>query len=214
MSEDGKPDFKFWVFDNIFAGKDTPFETRFLSIGDRLLKARGGELDYMYIVPHTDIRTQDQLDNEEAKRLGEGYEGLILRDPKGPYKYGRSSTKEGWLLKLKRFSDAEAVIIGVQELFENRTVATKDAFGHTERSTHKENLVGKGTLGALLVKRVSDHVEFGIGTGFDAKTRQDLWDRRGTLTGKIVKYKFFDGGSKDAPRFPVFIGFRDPRDMS
>jgi DNA ligase-1 len=35
----------------------------------------------------------------------------------------------------------------------------------------------------------------------------------GTLAGKIAKYKHFEVGVKEAPRFPVFLGFRNPLDM-
>jgi DNA ligase-1 len=208
MSEDGEPDFRFYVFDNIYAGEKTPFRERFLS----LVAMHIDDKFPGRIVWHKDIHNQEQLDEEESLRLGQGYEGLILRDPKGPYKHGRSTSKEGWLLKLKRFSDAEAVVIGVTELMKNDNVATKDAFGHTTRSSHKDNLVGQNTLGALQCE-LPNGIQFNIGTGFSAALRQELWDARGSLIGKIVKYKFFDGGSKDAPRFPVFIGFRDPRDM-
>lgn len=116
------------------------------------------------------------------------------------------------MIKLKRFSDAEAEIIGVQELNKNNNVAERDAFGRTERSSHKANLQPMGTLGALLCK-TAEGIEFAIGTGYTAAMRQEYWNDRKNLVGKFAKYKFFDGGNKDAPRFPVFIGFRDARDM-
>ena len=45
------------------------------------------------------------------KNLNAGYEGLMLRDPNGIYKFGRSSVKENILLKVKEFMDDEAEII-------------------------------------------------------------------------------------------------------
>jgi DNA ligase-1 len=56
-------------------------------------------------------------------------------------------------------------------------------------------------------------VEFDLGTGFTSGQRRDLWVGRGKLKGKLVKYKFQPTGVKDKPRFPVFIGFRDARDL-
>jgi len=35
----------------------------------------------------------------------------MLRHPQSPYKQGRSTPKEAYLLKVKRFSDGEAVIV-------------------------------------------------------------------------------------------------------
>jgi len=211
MSRDGKPEFTFYVFDNIYAGDSTPYRERYYSLSQANLKAPATLLE------HVMINNDAELLAYEADKLNAGLEGLCLRDPNGPYKYGRSSTKQGWLLKLKRFSDSEAEIIGVQELLSNQNVATKDAFGHTERSDHKDNKVPMNTLGALLVRDIKTGVEFAIGTGFDAKTRKELWEQSKTkrgLQGEIVKYKFFNNGIKDAPRFPIFMWFRDPIDMS
>jgi DNA ligase-1 len=52
-----------------------------------------------------------------------------------------------------------------------------------------------------------------VGTGFTADQRADFWSRREQLRGQLVKYKHFPHGVKDAPRHPVFLGFRDPEDM-
>jgi hypothetical protein len=60
-------------------------------------------------------------------------------------------------------------------------------------------------------------VEFSIGTGFDADTRKRIWELYKKDPKKvlktIVKYKFFASGSKEKPRFPVYLGPRDKRDM-
>jgi DNA ligase-1 len=113
---------------------------------------------------------------------------------------------------MKRFSDTEAEIIGYEEKMHNANPATKDAFGRTERSSHQENLVPTGTLGALLVRSDEFTNEFSIGSGFTDELRADLWKRRNQLKGKLVKFKYQPYGVKDVPRFPVFIGIRDPRD--
>jgi hypothetical protein len=73
----------------------------------------------------------------------------MLRDPNGPYKFGRSTRKEGYLLKLKRFCDSEAEVIGVVELMHNGNEAKTNALGRTERSTRKAGKTGMGVLGAL-----------------------------------------------------------------
>jgi DNA ligase-1 len=137
----------------------------------------------------------------------------MLRDPNGRYKFGRSTAKEGILLKVKRFSDAEAVIVGFEERMHNGNPATTDALGHTERSSHKENLTGRGDLGALVVKCELFESEFNIGTGFDDATRKEIWDNRETYLGKVVKFKYQTAGMKDVPRFPVYVGLRHENDL-
>jgi DNA ligase 1 len=209
MSEDGEPNFTFWIFDNYKV--DGGFELRYESL------FKFDNSPHIKIVKHTMIRNHEQLDAYEAKQLDAGLEGVMVRDPQGPYKYGRSSTKEGILLKLKRFEDSEAEIIGVQELLKNENEKTTNALGRSERSSHKANMTPMDTMGCLDVRDLKTKVEFSIGTGFDADTRKRFWKQwkkdPKSLLKTIHKYKFFAGGSKDKPRFPVYIGPRDKRDM-
>jgi DNA ligase-1 len=210
MREDGSPNFTFWVFDRV---PEISSEKMANGYVDRLASIQkfDGE-PHIKVLPHKNIPDMDALDAFEAKQLERGLEGVILRAHKGPYKFGRSSTNEGTLLKLKRYEDSEAEIIGLEQLLSNQNDATTNALGHTERSSHKANMKPMGVLGALNVRDLKTKVEFSIGTGFDADTRKELWEMR-NIIGKIVKYKYFASGSKDKPRFPVFLGFRDKRDM-
>jgi DNA ligase-1 len=58
-----------------------------------------------------------------------------------------------------------------------------------------------------------DKVRFKVGTGFTQAQRDELWGKKAGMVGKIIKFRYFPTGMKDAPRFPTFVGFRDPRDM-
>lgn len=209
MSKEGNPDFLFYVFDDI-------------NVGDRYLFRRAYMLDKIgsdetfRVVPCAQDYAKDA---EELLKLEErytelGYEGLIARDPDSYYKHGRSTLKQGALLKIKRFEDAEAVIIGTEPLYKNNNEKTKDELGYSQRSSHKENKEAQETLGALIVRDTVSGIEFKIGTGFDADTRKSLWQEGEALFGKIVKYKFFPVGVKEKPRHPVWLGFRDARDIS
>ena len=154
----------------------------------------------------------DDVLGYEAECLEDGYEGLILRDPEAPYKNGRSTVKEGYLLKLKRFIDDEATVIGFEERMHNGNVATKNELGRTARSSHKENKRGRGDLGALLL-RTPEGVEFSCGTGLTDSERSEIWANQDRYLGKLAKYKYFPVGVKDLPRHPVFLGWRDVRDL-
>ena len=155
-----------------------------------------------------------QLDAFEQKCIDEGYEGAMIRTPDSPYKCGRSTEKEGWLLKIKRFEDGEAVIVGFEEKMHNQNEAKKDAFGRTDRSTCKDGMVSAGTLGTLLVQDTKTGIEFGVGSGLDDVARDEIWSHRALYLGKIVKYKYQPYGVKEAPRFPVFLGLRHKDDIS
>lgn len=153
----------------------------------------------------------EELAELEAAYLAEGYEGGIIRTLGSTYKFGRSG-KRGPLLKLKRYIDYEAEVVGVVEELHNGNEAKTNALGRTERSSHAENKVGKGTLGALTVRAVNgphEGVEFKVGTGFTAAVRAALWEERGDLVGRVAKIKSFPVGTKDRPRHPVWLGWRD-----
>ncbi len=160
------------------------------------------------------IYEQKALQELAQQHIADGYEGSMLREPSGGYKCGRSTTKQGTLLKLKQFEDTEAVIIGFEELLHNNNEAVKNALGHTERSTHKENRTGGETLGAFVVHPIGEPtLVYKVGTGMTAEQRQQFWDSRSSLKGQLVKVKYFAQGIKNVPRFPVFLGFRDEADL-
>lgn len=198
MTHDGQSAAVFHVFDDFTS--PYPFEDRLRSARDRI----GPLGKRATLVKHQLIHSIGELDDFEESMLALGYEGIMVRDPKGPYKYGRSTTKEGFLLKLKRFEDSEAVVIGVEEEMHNTNEALSDNLGHTKRSKVRSGLIGKGTMGALVVRDVNSGVEFNIGSGFSASDR-----KRTDWVGKVVKYKYFPVGTLHKPRHPVFIGIRE-----
>jgi DNA ligase-1 len=166
------------------------------------------------MVAHKLMMSIEELDAFEADALAEGNEGVMIRSLTGPYKQGRSSEKEQYLLKLKRFCDLEARVVGVEEQQHNDNPAFTNEVGRTARSSAKAGKVGAGVLGKLNVEGISGDyagVRFDVGTGFDAAERQELWIN--PPIGRIVKVKYFPTGGKDLPRHPVYIGWRDGRDM-
>lgn len=203
---DALDDVRFYVFDD-FSKPDSPYLYRRIDTAQR-----AAELGVKVIpVFQTEIHNEAELLEYESISLGAGFEGVMLRSLNGTYKFGRSTLNEGILLKLKRFSDSEAEIIGMVEKMHNENVATVNELGRTARSTAKAGLVPAGTLGALMVRDIHSGVEFEIGTGFDDATRAQLWKDR--PIGELVKYKFFAVGDYDKPRFPVFLGMRDKGDL-
>jgi DNA ligase-1 len=210
MSADGEPDVRFYVFDKVDAKG---------GFAERLQQARNIVTDLesripLVMVPHDKASSAADIAILESAFVEQGYEGMMVRSVDGPYKQGRSTLREGTLLKVKRFTDGEAVVIGFEELETNLNEAFKDELGHTKRSSSKEGKVGAGKLGNFLVRELKTGVEFSIGSGLDMALRERLWAEQDTLVDRIVKYKSFQvAGVKEAPRFPIFIGFRDPSDM-
>lgn len=199
MSGEGLPDFVFHVFDN-FTNPGKQFQERHFSV------TPGAHVER---VPHELMTTMAELLAYERKCLDDGLEGVMLRDPTSPYKFGRSTMREGWLLKMKRRLDSEATIVGFEEQMHNGNEATLDLLGRTERSSHKENMYPKGTLGALLCTWDETGVDFKIGTGFDDSRRQQIWNEQSTWLGAKVRFSYQGTGVNGRPRFPSYEGRRE-----
>lgn len=208
MSHDGDISaMTFHVFDD-FTLPSVEFQHRLRTAADRIKRHK-----LFSIVQHTLIASVDDLLIFEARAVEKGYEGVMLRSLDGPYKHGRSTAREGWLLKLKRFEDSEAVIDDVQEFQHNENEKGADG----KRSSHKAGKRAGGKLGAIVVRDIHTGVQFNIGSGFNERERVNLWENYqnnpANVIGKVVRYKFFPTGSKDKPRFPTFEGFRDKIDL-
>jgi len=216
MSADGEPEFTYYMFDYVKDDLEKPYSERMCDISYWLV--RTGEdtnpgFDNIRVLFPTLIESHNELKIFETKCIDDGFEGVILRTPDSPYKCGRSTAKQEWLLKLKRFCDSEAVILGFGEKLHNDNEATKDNFGHTVRSSHKDNKTPMNTLGQLMVKDIKTEVEFSVGSGFNDELRQEIWDNKNKWLNKIIKYKYFPKGVKDKPRHPIYLGVRDKEDL-
>ena len=200
---------KLFVFDD-FTLPTIPFETRLETAAHRVMDVPG-----FIPVDHYEAEDEEELLALEASFLEMGYEGAMIRDPGGRYKYGRSTTNEGWLLKLKRFEDDEAVVIDAEERMHNANEKTLVRNGKAVRNTKREGKVATGVLGAVRVRNIKTGVIFNVGSGFDDAERHALWQDHadGRLVGRVIKYQYFPTGSKDKPRFPTFKGFRDRGDI-
>lgn len=210
-AHDGTPDVWFHVFDNYTLS--LPFEMRYERTYENLANM---EFKNVRVLNHTKVEDVDALLEYEQKCLDSGYEGVIIRSMDGAYKFGRSTVREGGMLKLKRFVDGEAYVVDIEEEMENKNEAKRNALGRTERSTAKSGLVGKGRAGTLVVVDSKTGVQFRIGSGLTDEDGEFFWKHRKSIvkSGKhMVKYKSFPVGVKDLPRHPVYLGGREEWDL-
>lgn len=206
MSSKGEPDVQYAVFD---AFRDPSLYTR-----GRLEVARvlAEEHPLCHYVHQVHVGTPDLLSMLHSANCDDGYEGTMVRSHDGPYKFGRSTLREGILLKIKPWPDDEAVVTTINEEMANGNEKQQDVFGRAKRSTAAEGKVGKGRMGSLTCSWRG--VEFDLGTGFSALQRQEWWDKRGSLIGATVTFKFQGVGTQGRPRFPVYKGIRHAYDIS
>lgn len=234
MGRAGEPLFQYWVFDYFGKGTDMAYEDRVQWL-QRLRLPRGR---VKLILPVT-VHDEAGLLDFEAKCLAEGHEGVMIRTHDSPYKCGRSTVREQWLLKIKRFSDAEGYVVGFVEAMTNTNEATKDELGHTKRSTAKAGKVGKGHVGAFIMKpcaagKVTEE-DYSFIRANAHRLDQALMNHPylftvsvSTLTkggnhipmveeysylGRMFTYKYQAIGQLVKPRFPVLKGERSGVDV-
>ena len=185
-----------------------PYEDRLAALQNhvKLMQNMVPELaNRVRVIPFVLCKNLDELLHCDTMWLAKGYEGSIIRDPKGFYKEGRSTVREGGLLRIKRFTDGEALVLRVEEGETNNNEATVGLLGQTERSTHQDNMVPNGMVGRLICRDTKTGQEITVAPG-----RMTHEDRTGyfqfpqKLSGQTIKYKFFAKGVKDKPRFPTF----------
>lgn len=164
-------DIRFLVFD--MPKIDEPFEKRMKMI-ETLLKKN--QPKYAQAHEHLPCKDLDHLQKELARIEELGGEGLMLRQPESRYAVGRSIT----LLKVKKFHDAEARVVGHQA----------GAGRH------------KGRLGALLVE-LADGTRFAVGTGFS-----DAQRNAPPALGSTIKFRYQELSDAGVPRFPSYVGVR------
>lgn len=191
----------FHTFDMVVQG--VPYE-------QRRLASMLGSIKYPSIisaVPQLMCHTPEELTQHEQDFVEAGFEGLMTRSIMGFYKFGRSTVREGYLLKLKRFADAEYEVTGFEERMHNANELQTDERGYAKRSSHQENLVGTGFVGSILGRSLT-----GPYAGRDIKVSptgpHTTLAAVQHMLGTTRVYKYFPSGSKDLPRFPTDKGPR------
>ena len=170
---------KFMVFDlpvansNVTTNRASPFDERLKQLR-KIISDLNAE--HIHLVAQYKVQTQEALMKKLDDVVEQGGEGLMLHLGTSFYKGGRSND----LLKVKKYEDAEAVVIA--------------------------HMPGQGKylgmLGALLVE-TTDKKRFKIGTGFSDEERQNP-----PAIGELITYKYYGLTSNGLPRFASFMRIR------
>lgn len=225
----GEPYVLWWLFDYVTV------ETKGLSYEERLkiLQYRILNMEYeaphlfphLRIMPSRVLHSLQELEDYDTENLLAGYEGTVLCGPDMPHKDGRAG-KKLFKWRIKRFVDFEFTVHTVIEGEENQNAAQINELGHTFRSSHQENKVANGMVGAMLGHVLADVFdgdtllfskgqEVRVGAGcLTHEQRRYYFQNQDEFKRLIHKAKFFPKGIKDKPRFPTWQSFRNAEDMS
>ena len=122
----------------------------------------------------------------QSEYLEEGYEGAIVRELDGEYKFGYRSNK---LLKVKNFMDKEYLIAGFT------------------------TGVGRFDGCIVWVCMTEDGQSFKVVPQGTMEERQETYQNADKHIGDWLKVKFFELTDDGIPRFPVGLGIRLTEDM-
>ena len=200
---EGEPDFTFYLFDAI-EGIAEDFATR------RAHAASEHEgAPRISVVEHQHVAGATGLLAWEQHWLAAGYEGLMARLPQGPYKHGRSTMREAYLMKLKRFTDGEARVVKLVPARENLNPLQRDELGRAKRSSAAAGLVDKNMIGVLLCEDPKWGL-ISVAPGIMPHSeRESLWARPRSILGRTIHWRCFGYGVKDAPRFARYYGVKE-----
>jgi len=160
---------QYRVFD--IPGHDKqPFEWRLKKMKEIVEKANS---PYLIFHPHEICRNGEHLMGEMDKVTNAGGEGMMLRQPGSLYEHRRSHA----LLKVKKFHDAEATVIG-----------------------HDRGEGRNAFVTGALVCTMSNGVQFRCGSGLSDADR-----RNPPKIGSKITFRYFEITKGGHPRFPTFV---------
>lgn len=204
---DGPEDIDYYIWDD-FTYPNDPYYLRYERAGNRVadLQAKGRRAILLESVPFASYEGAIEI---SADWESQGAEGGVGKRRDGKYKEGRSTVREHYGLKFKSWEDQEGVITGFEELYSNQNEATLNERGKTTRTSHQENQVPMGTLGAIKFELAAEwpEREGKCGSGYTQKMRDWIWAHRQELIGAPFTFKFQRRGSFEKPRFPIFKRF-------
>lgn len=162
---------------------------------------------------YTPIENAEQAAAYIADCIDLGYEGAIFRDPNALHKHGRATARGNDFWRYKPASAKDCVITGFEEAMENQNEKTTNALGRSERSSHAENKVGKGMIGAFLATDKATGLPIRLGPGSSTHAQRVEWfNNPSEIVGWAGEYVSLDTGVKDQPRQARFLRRREKYD--
>jgi len=201
---------RFYAFDCVT--KDN-FDKSFIERIDALQEIESiDEFENIFVnVNQVILHNSEDIESYFETALHKGYEGLILKDPEGKYKCGRGTIKEGLIYKVKPFVTFDAKIIGVVQATKvdpNADVKINE-LGRSVTSKKKDDRIFIERASAFIVEYEGQEVKPVLAMTDSEKER--VWTQRKYYIGKTIEYKGMLVGSKDVPRHPVMIRFREDK---
>jgi hypothetical protein len=232
-SEEGRPDFKLYILDH-WDMEGESAEARYAHLQSLFDSLPPDVSERCVLVEQKIARLPGQIKQFYDHAIAHGYEGVMCKNPRKPYKYGRSTLKEAILLKWKEFADSEIRIEAIKQGNKNGNEQKKDELGKAKRSSHKAGKIPQDIIGGFIGKDINPNSPFyckpiTVGPGSFTKDvlkalykKHKEWLEKSAslgypapdspVVGRILTYKYQVAGVKDLPRYPGAKGFRAEMD--
>jgi ATP-dependent DNA ligase len=155
-----------------------------------------GDQDNLSFVTKGKVESNEHIGPLMDEAFENGYEGIMLRDPKKPYDYKRSDA----LLKHKE-NEGEGEIIS--DCIVTRLESDKFPVISEEGEMYYDYMIVR-----MFVQQ-EDGLECKVGSGFDMDFRRYYHQRPWELVGKTVEVKHQQWGSNGRMRFPRLYKVRE-----
>ena len=198
---------KFYCFDVVYNEEySTPFEKRYRNL--ELLHIESDINNLCVRVDHKILNNPQEVEEYFQEALENGYEGLILRNPTGIYKFDRASIKQNIIFKYKPFVTTDTIIKGITQATQVNADAEKTVNEKGRSVTSK-----KAGDRHLIEKAQGFIVEFEgkeltVPIAMTDEQKKYIWTHQEEYVGKYIEYKYMAVGMKDVPRIPKFVRMR------
>lgn len=203
---------KFYCFDCVENDDfDKPYINRVKDY-EKVSQNLGAITNTFYMVTQRIVNSVEEVEAYFEEVLEQGFEGLILRDINGRYKFGRGTLKEGLIYKVKPWVTLDAQIIAVIQATKVDPSAEKkvNELGRSVTSKKKGDRILIEKASAFLVKYEGKEVKPTLKMNDEEKI--EVWEDRKNCIGKWIEYKGMLVGAKDVPRHPTFVRWRPDKD--
>lgn len=219
MTAEGTPEFTLYLFD-LHNEPTLTARQRYELLQEKCRKLPEAVQRHVRIAAKVHVGTLELFEQLYHKALEDGYEGLVSQDPNSFYVHGKTTPKSGVQFKHKPFNDMEFTVEGCYEAMANNNPQFTNEVGESVRSTHAENLEGKGMLGGFFGKDCLTGVTFNVAPGkMKHPERIALWQQwikdPSSLIGRLGRYRSMAYGTmtNGKPRHGRFYGWRDVTDL-
>lgn len=164
---------------------------------------------------HTIVNSAKDVEEYFNRALEADYEGLILRNADGRYKFGRATLKENIIYKVKPFETFDGKIIGFVQSTEVNEDAEKkiNELGYSVTSRKKDDRHNIEKCASVYVDYEGQKPKVSLASLTDEE-KEEIWHNQKEYLGRWIEYKAMRVGMKAGGllRHPVFIRFREDKD--